>query len=615
MSHKMEHQAQHLEQPELHSSIDKRSRNELSNDRGSVSIAATRGGDERSAEESAHRLSEQDLSLLVQSIADHAIYMLDTEGRVVSWNKGAEHIEGYARQEIVGQHFSCFFPADDVAAGSPEAALRSARLDGRWQAEGWSLRKDGSRFWASTTITALRDDDGVLKGFAKVSQDITRRKGLEDRLLHRALHDTLTGLSNRELFTNRIKHALTRRPRGSHFTVLFMDLDGFKQVNDTLGHAAGDEVLRKVADRLRAAVRPSDSLARMGGDEFAVLLEDTMSERDALEVTKRIMACVDGPLWVQGQNVSVGASVGILPDAAGDAGEILRNADTAMYHAKENGGSYKIFNPTMQTAVSNRQRMERELSNAVPSDSLVLLFQPLVHLDTGAIVGAEALLRWDHPRLGLLPPEHFIPLAEQTGDIVSIGSWVLHNALREIGNLVHRDDLGRHLGASINLSARQFRSSDLTHDVAEAILSSHLAPADVTLEITESLLSEDAGTAISTLLELKDLGVRIALDDFGAGYSSLSQLRDFPVDIVKIGRSFISRVTPASREAGLMAAIMHMADTLQLDAIATGIETSDQLEALRGVGCTRGQGFYFSKPITSRNASILWRTHGCDTAV
>jgi diguanylate cyclase (GGDEF)-like protein/PAS domain S-box-containing protein len=568
-------------------------------------LGVNRSVDKASQDDRAVDQEQDTLRLLLEGITDYAVYMLDVNGQVASWNKGAELIEGYAAEEIVGQHHSCFFTAEDVAAGSPEEALTRATRDGRWQEEGWSVRKDGSRFWASVVITAVRDEAGALKGFAKVSHDMGRQKALEDHLRHQAFHDVLTGLSNRELFTNRIKHALSRRPRGTHFSVLFIDLDGFKQVNDTLGHAAGDEVLRSVADRLRAAVRPSDTLARMGGDEFAVLLENTTSERHALEVTKRVIASLDRPLCVRGQQLSLGTSVGIIPDAAGDAGEILANADTAMYHAKENGGTYKVFNPAMQAAVSDRQRMERELSDAVASKRLVVVYQPLVQLDTGEMVGAEALLRWDHPRLGVLPPEHFISLAEQTGDIVGIGSWVLHKALSDVGSWCASGGLGRHFGASVNFSARQFQSSGVTEDVAEAITHSGLAASNVTVEITESLLMHDSETASSTLRELKDLGVRIAIDDFGTGYSSLSYLRDFPVDTVKIDRSFISRVSTGSREAALAAAIIHLADTLRLEAIAEGIETAEQLEALRAVGCAKGQGFYFTEPMGSAEALEL----------
>jgi EAL domain-containing protein (putative c-di-GMP-specific phosphodiesterase class I) len=259
----------------------------------------------------------------------------------------------------------------------------------------------------------------------------------------------------------------------------------------------------------------------------------------------------------------------------------------------------------MQAAVSDRQRMERELSDAVASERLVVVYQPLVQLDTGEMVGAEALLRWDHPRLGVLPPEHFISLAEQTGDIVGIGSWVLHKALSDVGSWCASGGLGRHFGASVNFSARQFQSSGVTEDVAEAITHSGLAASNVTVEITESLLMHDSETASSTLRELKDLGVRIAIDDFGTGYSSLSYLRDFPVDTVKIDRSFISRVSTGSREAALAAAIIHLADTLRLEAIAEGIETAEQLEALRAVGCAKGQGFYFTEPMGSAEALEL----------
>lgn len=571
-------------------------------DRGT---AATRGTTGPKENDRTARPGEETLRLLLESITDYAVYMLDVNGRVASWNKGAELMHGYTAEEIVGQHHSCFFTAEDVAADHPEEALRRATRDGRWQEEGWSVRKDGSRLWASIAITAVRDHAGILKGFATGSHEMSRQKALEDHLRHRAFHDVLTGLSNRELFTNEIKHALTRRPRGSHFSVLFIDLDGFKQINDTFGHAAGDEVLRAVGDRLRAAVRPSDSLARMGGDEFAVLLENTTSERHALEVTKRIIASLNRPLCIRGQQIPLGTSIGVIPDAAGDSAEILSNADTAMYQAKQNGGTYKVFDPAMQAAVSDRRRLERELSDAVASDRLLVLYQPIVQLDTGDVVGAEALLRWEHPRLGLLAPGHFISLAEQTGDIVAIGSWVLHKALSDVGSWCASGELGRHFGASINLSARQFQSSDVTRDVAEAIAHSGVAASNVTIEITESLLMHDVETASSTLRELKHLGVRIAIDDFGTGYSSLSYLRDFPVDIVKIDRSFISRVTPGSHETALTAAIIHLADTLHLEAIAEGIETAEQLEALRAVGCAKGQGFYFTEPMRSNEALEL----------
>jgi diguanylate cyclase (GGDEF)-like protein len=434
------------------------------------------------------------------------------------------------------------------------------------------------------------------------TRDISERRQLEDQLSHQAFHDNLTSLANRALFKDRVEHALRRSWRQTpSVTVLFLDLDGFKEVNDSLGHAAGDRLLIQVAERLHSCVRPSDTVARFGGDEFAVLIEDASDDAELDTVAERILAELRQPFVVNGRELHVRGSMGIAhmdPDVDG-VDQLLRNADLAMYRAKAAGqGGYERYDPGMHTQLVDRMQLESDLRRALDVGGLFLHYQPTIELASGQIMGAEALCRWKHPIRGLVPPTEFIPLAETSGLIQRLGAWVLREACRQAAVWQqadpHRD---RPLTLSVNLSGKQLQHTEVVEDVVEALRESGLPPESLVLEMTESVLLDDSETVLAILRQLKQLGIRLAIDDFGTGYSSLSYLHRFPVDILKIDRSFVERLSHASDNAELARTVVRLGQSLQLQTVAEGVEDSAQFLALRRMGCDIGQGYYFGRPM------------------
>ncbi len=436
------------------------------------------------------------------------------------------------------------------------------------------------------------------------TRDVSERKEFEEQLSHQAFHDSVTGLANRALFRDRVEHALERHARdGAPVTILFMDLDDFKTVNDSLGHAAGDHLLGEVADRIKATLRQADTAARLGGDEFAILLEDGGDGVIAAEVATRVLAAFEAPFRLEGVEVFVRASIGIAStEHATSVGrgteELLRNADVAMYMAKEAGKSrYQVFEPAMHNTALKRLELKADLQRALDNEEFIVHYQPVIELDTGRIEGFEALVRWEHPVRGTVPPLDFIPLAEETGLIVPIGSWVLREACGRAAELQARFPMEPPLHMAVNLSARQIQRPEVVSDVAAALRETGLDPADLVLEITESVMMQNVDLSIQRLAELKELGVRLAVDDFGTGYSSLNYIRRFPVDILKVDKSFVDGVTSGGEESALTAAIIELAAILKLRPVAEGIERADQLEKLLSLNCDLGQGYYFARPL------------------
>jgi len=425
---------------------------------------------------------------------------------------------------------------------------------------------------------------------------------------HQALHDPLTDLANRALFIDRLEHALTRVVRGGTFlAVLFMDLDDFKGVNDSHGHAAGDHTLVVMANRLSSCLRSSDTASRLGGDEFAVLLEDLASPAEAYNVGARMLEQLKEPLVVDGNVLSISASLGIVVSSGHDsAADLLHSADIAMYNAKGGGkGRFEIFEVGMHATVLARLGLKTDLARATDRGEFVAHYQPIVDLETGRIVGCEALARWRHPEWGLLPPSEFIPLAEETGLIVPLGLEILRQAARETCAWDQQAP-GPPLQLSVNLSARQLQDPGVVEDMARALEETALPPGRLTLEITESNLMSDPDAAGSTLARLKDLGVRLALDDFGTGYSSLSYLQRFPVDVLKLDKSFVDNLGTYGREDSRLAqAIIGLAGMLDLEVVAEGIERPEQRARLRELGCRLGQGYYFSRPVAASDMTAL----------
>ena len=418
-------------------------------------------------------------------------------------------------------------------------------------------------------------------------------------LEHQAFHDTLTGLPNRSLFQDRLVHAIARQERDHKpLAVLLVDLDDFKTVNDSLGHAAGDELLKFVADSLRASLRPGDTAARLGGDEFAVLVEDMRGRADAVRVAERILSALTKKLLIEGKEVFVNGSVGIAITHGGDsADDVLRNADVAMYAAKGEGkGRFQIFDGAMHEGVMERLDLKTDLQRAVERNEFVVNYQPLFDLNTGRVVSAEALVRWNHPTRGVVTPGDFIPLAEETGLILQIGRFVLEETCRQLRwwQMQYEPDFG----VSVNLSGRQLQEPHIVDVVKEVLGTGPVAGSSVTLELTESVLMKDTKATVEKLTGLRALGVHLAIDDFGTGYSSLAYLRQFPIETIKIDRSFVHCVADGPEDSALARAVIKLADTLGMKTVAEGVETQAQAEQLAAFGCQVGQGFYFSGSMT-----------------
>ena len=552
--------------------------------------------------EAALRASEARHRAVVDSASD-AIVTVTQAGVIELFNRGAERIFSYAAAEVIGQPFGLLMPdrlpgvRDTIAhylATPSELAVHGRRL------ELAARRKGGEEFPIELSVTAIQAGAATL--FTSIIRDITERKAFEDQLAHQASHDPLTNLPNRALFTDRLSHALARAARRQGIVaVLFLDLDGFKVVNDSLGHDIGDHLLIAVAERLGGCLRPEDSVARLGGDEFTVLLEDLGDARDAARVAERIIAALRAPFAIGGREVVISASIGIA-HGAGDreqAIDLWRNADIAMYRAKQAGkGGYEVFDRRMGHQAVERLALEADLRRAIERGEFRLVYQPKVELATGRIVGVEALARWLHPERGVVPPAAFIPLAEETGLILPLGQWVLAEACRQARAWQRAFPGAESLMMSVNLSIRQFQHPALVADVARVLAETGLEPGRLVLEITESVVTDDALATIATLRRLKELGVQLAIDDFGTGYSSLSYLKSFPVDILKIDKSFIN----GSEEAGglaILSAVIGLARALGLTVVAEGVEKAEQLAQLRALEAELGQGYYFSKPLAA----------------
>jgi diguanylate cyclase (GGDEF)-like protein len=465
--------------------------------------------------------------------------------------------------------------------------------------------------------TLTSEELDFLDAIANVLADAVARRTAEQELRHQALHDPLTGLPNRLLFVDTVTRSLARAARRGHLTaVLFLDVDGFKLVNDSLGHAVGDEVLQELAQRLAASLRPSDAIARFGGDEFVILCKDARDPRTAVLIAEDIVATIARPIVMGGVEHAVSASLGIALAQAPVSGrprrnaeDMIREADAAMYRAKDRGrGRVELYDEEMRANATSRLRLEAELRHAVENDELRLVYQPIVSLADGFIVGLEALVRWQHPVRGLLAPEEFIAVAEETSAIIPIGRWVIHEACRTAASWRDHSPTTPGPAISVNLSLRQVGNAQLTDDIAEALATSRLAPGSLHLEITESALMEDTASNRATLLRMKALGVTLVLDDFGTGYSSLAHLRRFPIDTLKIDRSFVEGLDGSDTDSAIVAAIINMSRGLRVEVIAEGIETAAQAARLRELGCELGQGYYYARPLPADHITALLGT-------
>jgi diguanylate cyclase (GGDEF)-like protein/PAS domain S-box-containing protein len=545
---------------------------------------------------------ENAMLLEIFDLTDDVAVLLDAAGRLLHLNAAAKRfyaLDDEAAERRVGQNWD---PADERVDRVIEGIIDDPDSFVRWTGEVDALRHDGRRVPMLVQLLAHRDrPDGPIEFFSAVGRDITDRKLLESSLAQQATHDTLTGLPNRALLFERIQRALDGvRDLGARHSValLFIDLDHFKAVNDTLGHELGDKILVTVAERIAKVVRPGDTVARFGGDEFVVLCERLDRPEDAVVIAHRIDDVLHEPMGIDERDLQMGVSIGIsyADEEDRDPSSILRDADTAMYRAKASGrGRWVVFDDALRSQARDRQRIETALRSSRHGEGLELHYQPVVHLPTRQIVGVETLVRWRHGG-ELMSPAEFVPIAEETGLIVPIGNWVLETACAQVATWQRLPGWER-LRLSVNVSARQLGHPGFASIVAGVASGTAMARDTLGLEITESVLLDDVDDARERLDRLRTLGVRIALDDFGTGYSSLTYLRRFPVDAVKLDRSFVAGVQQDAGDAAIVSAIVHLASALGKECVAEGIEHEGQLASLLDLGCTAGQGYLFSEPL------------------
>jgi diguanylate cyclase (GGDEF)-like protein/PAS domain S-box-containing protein len=538
-----------------------------------------------------------------------AISLIDMRRNIVDVNKGFEALFGFRAEDIQGFGMRAFIVPND---GLNECEnLRAVILGGKSvQRETVRLHRDGRRIPVSMIGFPVHIR-AEISGLVYIYQDISERKAFEAQITHQAFHDALTGLPNRSLLSDRLERALTRAKRrgDARYAVLMIDLNKFKSVNDTLGHQAGDQLLVEVSRRLAACVRSMDTVARLGGDEFAVILEELKSKREVLSVVERIGVGLAKPFVLAGTTVTPSASIGIVVRTReyAVAEDILRDADIAMYRAKEQGRPSLVFDPRMHQEILDTVSLEAELRQAIELGQLLLHYQPIVSVASGRIEGFEALVRWDHPIRGIVPPDRFIPLAEETGLILPLGRFVIQQACQQLRAWQRDIPEAVGLSISVNVSCRQFVKDGLVEHVTAVLAETGLDPACLKLEITESVLMHDTRHTAQELARLKALGVKIAIDDFGTGYSSLAYLRQLPIDHLKIDRSFISGQDGGGEGQEIVKSIIALARSLGLTVVAEGVEHADQLERLRRADCDEAQGFMFSRPVDKEAAARLLR--------
>jgi diguanylate cyclase (GGDEF)-like protein/PAS domain S-box-containing protein len=564
--------------------------------------AARRYLAERRRTEEALRKGEKDWRLTFDSIPD-LVSVHDRHFRIVRANKAMADFFGVPAAALVGRFcYEVFHGTEGPIANCPHA-----RTLGTGKAETEEVNDPAIGCPMLITTSPVLDENGEVLASVHVAKDITELKRTENRLHHLAHYDHLTRLPNRTLFLDRLNQMLAR----SHWhkrcvAVLFLDLDRFKVINDTLGHDIGDLLLQAVAERLGGTVRDGDTVARFGGDEFIIALMDVAEEHHVRDIAEKILHALARPYEINGRELFVTASIGIslYPDHGSDAGSLVRNADASMYRAKEHGkNNYQFYSPSLHAYAPRRLTLETDLRHALERQELLLHYQPMVNLATGKVSGAEALLRWRHPEFGVISPMEFIPLLEETGLIIPVGAWVLETACAQ--QRAWQEAGFPSLYISVNLSARQFKQPDLTETIATAVQKTGLDPRHLALELTETILVEHTETTLASLRTLSGMGISLAIDDFGTGYSSLSYLKRFPIDALKIDRSFVRDITTDADDAAIAQAIVAMGHSLGLSVVAEGVETREQLDFLCQYRCDEMQGYYFSHPLPADAFSLL----------
>ncbi|WP_026078016.1 bifunctional diguanylate cyclase/phosphodiesterase [Pseudomonas sp. PAMC 26793] len=553
---------------------------------------------------SQQRRAEKDLRMAA-TVFEHstsAILITDPAGYIVQANEAFSRVSGYAVADVLDQ-LPNMLTVDEQQEAHLRYVLKQLHQHSTWEGEVWLKRRNGEHYPAWVGITAVFDDEGDLASYVCFFSDISERKASEQRIHRLAYYDALTHLPNRTLFQDRLHTALQSAERQKSWVVLmFLDLDRFKPINDSLGHAAGDRMLKEMATRLLGCVAEDDTVARMGGDEFTLLLQPRVNREMALNraihVAEQILASLVKPFVLEGREFFVTASIGIAlsPQDGNELSQLMKNADTAMYHAKERGkNNFQFYQADMNASALERLELESDLRHALEQNEFVLYYQPQFSGDGKRLTGAEALLRWRHPRRGLVPPGDFIPVLEELGLVVDVGDWVISEACRQLKTW-HQNKV-RVPKVSVNISARQFSDGQLGERIATILKDTGLPPACLELELTESILMREVNEAMQILASLKNLGLSIAVDDFGTGYSSLNYLKQFPIDVLKIDRTFVDGLPSGEQDAQIARAIIAMAHSLNLAVIAEGVETHEQLDFLREHGCDEVQGYLFGRPM------------------
>ncbi|MBF0426328.1 MAG: EAL domain-containing protein [Magnetococcales bacterium] len=548
------------------------------------------------------------LAAIVRLFA-HAVegmLILDPRGRVLAVNESYTTITGLSRKALIGQPVNLFRNADQLDR-SPDAILDEVKKKGEWYGIVWNRRHNGEAYQEALTLVAVNTPGAEGPHIVALCLDmsLTDARGAEQRV--RANHDPLTDLPNRLLFTDRLEQVLNHAQRSREQVVLlFFALDSFKKINESLGHEVGDQVLKQVADRIRRIIRKDDTLGRLSGDEFAIIFRNARQTQSAITITQKVQSVLLPPFLVGSHELSITASVGlsVFPMDGQDAPTLIRNANLALARAKQAGrNTFMFFTSAMATQATKRLILENSLRKALDNGEFELYYQPKVNVATGRVMGMEALIRWNQPGMGMVPPADFIAIAEESGLIVPMGQWVLETACRQ--NKAWIDAGLGPLRVAINLSARQFQVGHLNSTIMKVLDATGLPPNGIELEITESLMMADIKESIVTLRELSAMGLSVAVDDFGTGYSSLSYLRQFPINTIKIDRSFVSTMTEDSGDTPIVRAILSMAQSLNLSSVAEGVESVDQLRILADLGCDEYQGYYFSRPLPAGEFATL----------
>jgi len=574
---------------------------------------ALRNAIERKAVEDALYIEKERAVVTLNSIGD-AVLCTDISGNITYLNLVAETMTGWRREEAIGKPLAEVFrivdgATHDTARDPMEMAVEQNRTVGL-TANCVLIRRDGFESAIEDSAAPIHDRVGRVTGAVIVFHDVSAARAMSVKMTHSAQHDVVTNLPNRLLLNDRITQSIALALRqNKSLAVIFLDLDRFKYINDSLGHKTGDKLLRSVSKRLLASVRGSDTVSRQGGDEFVILLSEISHPEDAAKSAKKILLSLSAPHSIAGQDLHIDGSIGIsvYPEDGKDAETLIKNADTAMYHAKGTGrNNFQFFKGDMNLRAVERQSLEGSLRHALEREQFLLHYQPKVNLDTGEITGVEALIRWQHPDRGLISPGRFIPIAEDCGLIVQIGSWVLREACRQTREW--QDARSLRLPIAVNVSALEFRDPGFVDSVRTVLQETGLEARYLELELTEGVLLEDGQSTAAVLQELKKMGVHLAVDDFGTGYSSLSYLQQFPIDVLKIDQSFVQHITGNPDDSPIVSAIIDMGKNLKQRVIAEGVETQGQLAFLQAQRCAEGQGYLFSRPLAAAQFAYLLET-------